>query len=75
MGCTLAYRAEWKDLRCPCHGASFNLAGELANGAAGWSAGSRYRGDAEAYPLNLPPLVRPRVKVSGDSVLVWTARA
>ena len=75
MGCTLAYRPDWKDLRCPCHGASFNLSGELANGRTGWSGGRGYAGDAEAYPIDLPPLVRPKVKVSGDSVLVWTAKA
>jgi cytochrome b6-f complex iron-sulfur subunit len=75
MGCTLTYRPEWWDLRCPCHGASFNLSGELANGSDGWSSGSGYRGDERAYPIDLPPLVRPKVKISGDSVLVWTARA
>ena len=75
MGCTLAYRPDWQDLRCPCHGASFNLSGELANGRDGWSSGGGYRGDERAYPIDLPPLVRPRVKVSGESVLVWTARA
>ena len=75
MGCTLSYREEWRDLRCPCHGASFNLSGYLANGSDGWSEESGYAGDAQAYPIDLPPLVRPKVKVSGDSVLVWTARA
>ena len=75
MGCTLAYRPAWRDLRCPCHGASFDLSGRLANGSEGWSAGSGYRGDTKAYPLDLPPLVRPKVKVEGSSVLVWTARA
>jgi nitrite reductase/ring-hydroxylating ferredoxin subunit len=75
MGCTLTYRPDWQDLRCPCHGASFNLAGELANGRDGWSSGSGHRGDEQAYPIDLPPLVRPQVKVSGDSVLVWTAKA
>jgi nitrite reductase/ring-hydroxylating ferredoxin subunit len=75
MGCTLAFRPEWHDLRCPCHGASFNLAGELANGSSGWSSGSAYAGDERAYPLDLPPLVRPKVKVSGEDVLVWTVRA
>ena len=75
MGCTLSYREEWQDLRCPCHGASFNLSGYLANGSDGWSEESGYAGDAQAYPIDLPPLVRPKVKVSGDSVLVWTARA
>ncbi|HEY8772192.1 MAG TPA: Rieske (2Fe-2S) protein [Candidatus Limnocylindria bacterium] len=74
MGCTLAYRPEWHDLRCPCHGASFNLSGELANGSSGWLSGG-YAGDERAYPLDLPPLVRPRVKVSGETVLVWTAKA
>ncbi len=74
MGCTLVYRPEWWDLRCPCHGASFDLSGNLANGKQGWSA-SGYHGDAEAYPLDLPPLVRPKVKVDGEDVLVWTARA
>jgi nitrite reductase/ring-hydroxylating ferredoxin subunit len=75
MGCTLAYRPDWQDLRCPCHGASFNLAGELANGRESWSSGSGNRGDEQAYPIDLPPLVRPQVKVSGESVLVWTAKA
>jgi cytochrome b6-f complex iron-sulfur subunit len=75
MGCTLSYREEWQDLRCPCHGASFDLSGHLANGSGGWSEESGYAGDAQAYPIELPPLVRPKVKVSGDRVLVWTARA
>jgi cytochrome b6-f complex iron-sulfur subunit len=75
MGCTLAYRPEWKDLRCPCHGASFDLSGYLANGSGSWTAGHGYAGDVQAYPLDLPPLVRPRIKVEGNSVLVWTARA
>jgi nitrite reductase/ring-hydroxylating ferredoxin subunit len=75
MGCTLVYRPEWWDLRCPCHGASFDLSGQLANGSEGWSAGSGYAGDARAYPIDLPPLVRPEVKIDGDRVLVWTARA
>ncbi len=74
MGCTLAYRPTWKDLRCPCHGASFDLSGRLANGSRGWSGGG-YAGDTQAYPLDLPSLVRPKVKVEGDSVLVWTTRA
>ena len=75
MGCTLAFRPDWQDLRCPCHGASFDLSGHLANGGAGWQRQGRYADDTQAYPLDLPPLVRPRVKVDGESVLVWTARA
>ena len=75
MGCTLHFRPDWKDLRCPCHGASFDLAGRLANGRSGWRARGGYRGDARAYPLELPDLARPEVKVADGVVLVWTAQA
>jgi nitrite reductase/ring-hydroxylating ferredoxin subunit len=75
MGCTLAFRPDWQDLRCPCHGASFDLAGRLANGRSRWQQTGGYRGDADAYPLELPDLVRPGVKVEDDRVLVWTAQA
>lgn len=74
MGCTLQYRPDWQDLRCPCHGASFDLAGRLANGRSTWRE-NPYPGDARAYPIQLPDLVRPRVKVEGGSILVWTAQA
>jgi nitrite reductase/ring-hydroxylating ferredoxin subunit len=74
MGCTLHYRPEWQDLRCPCHGASFDLAGRLANGRRTWRE-NPYRGDARAYPLELPDLVRPSVKVEDGVILVWTAQA
>jgi nitrite reductase/ring-hydroxylating ferredoxin subunit len=36
MGCTLHYRPSWQDFRCPCHGASFDLTGRLANGRRAW---------------------------------------
>lgn len=75
MGCTLHYRPDWQDLRCPCHGASFDLAGRLANGRSRWRQTGGYRGDATAYPLELPDLVRPRVKVEDDRIMVWTAQA
>lgn len=74
MGCTLQYRPEWQDLRCPCHGASFDLDGRLANGRRTWRE-NPYRGDAQAYPIQLPDLVRPRVKVEDGAILVWTAQA
>lgn len=74
MGCSLHFRPDWQDLRCPCHGASFNLAGELANGPEAWQRDDGYRGDASAYPQALPPLVRPRVRVDDDRILVWTAQ-
>jgi nitrite reductase/ring-hydroxylating ferredoxin subunit len=74
MGCTLHYRPEWQDLRCPCHGASFDMAGRLANGRRAWRE-EPYRGDARAYPIELPDLVRPRVKVEDGAILVWTVQA
>ncbi|MDQ2674583.1 MAG: Rieske (2Fe-2S) protein [Chloroflexota bacterium] len=75
MGCTLHFRPDWQDLRCPCHGASFDLAGRLANGRSRWRQTGGYAGDASAYPIELPDLVRPRVKVEDDRILVWTAQA
>ena len=75
MGCTLHFRPDWEDLRCPCHGASFDLAGRLANGRRAWRSEGAYRGDASAYPIDLPDLVRPEVKVEDDRILVWTAQA
>ena len=75
MGCTLQYRPGWQDLRCPCHGASFDLAGELANGRTRWRQNGGYADDQRAYPIELPPLIRPAVKVTDDQVLVWTAKA
>jgi cytochrome b6-f complex iron-sulfur subunit len=74
MGCTLYFRPDWQDLRCPCHGASFDLTGQLANGKDRWQASHGYRGDASAYPVSLPALVRPRVKVEDGDVYVWTAQ-
>jgi nitrite reductase/ring-hydroxylating ferredoxin subunit len=74
MGCTLHYRPDWHDLRCPCHGASFDLNGELANGRAQWGKTGGYAGDAQAYPIALPPLARPKVKVADGTVYVWTAQ-
>jgi cytochrome b6-f complex iron-sulfur subunit len=74
MGCTLQFRPEWKDLRCPCHNASFDLTGALANGRDQWRSEGPYPGDENAYPIALPDLVRPEVKVDDDRVLVWTAR-
>ncbi len=74
MGCTLHFRPDWSDLRCPCHGASFDLTGRLANGRTTWRAEGAYPGDARAYPIELPDLVRPRVKVEDEVIWVWTAQ-
>jgi nitrite reductase/ring-hydroxylating ferredoxin subunit len=73
MGCTLQFRPERGDLRCPCHGASFDLAGRLANGSRGWDEAATYPGDSRPYPIDLPDLARPRVKVEDGRVWVWTA--
>lgn len=75
MQCTLQFRPDWQDLRCPCHGASFDLRGQLANSRGRWRSEGAYAGDAEAYPIDLPDLVRPRVKVEDDRIYVWTAQA
>ena len=74
MGCTLYYRPDWKDLRCPCHGASFDLNGQLANGRDRWKQTGGYNGDASAYPVSLPDLARPMVMVRDGQIYVWTAQ-
>jgi cytochrome b6-f complex iron-sulfur subunit len=74
MGCTLQFRPAWSDLRCPCHGASFDLKGQLANGRSRWRDSGAYRGDEHAYPIELPNLVRPEIRVLNDEVQVKTAR-
>lgn len=73
LGCTLQYRPDFNDLRCPCHAASFNLRGWLANDRRNWQAEGPYPGDARAYPIALPPLPRPKVKVQDEKVFVYTA--
>lgn len=75
MGCTLAFRPDWHDLRCPCHGASFDLSGRLANGRTAWRREGGYPGDARAYPVELADLPRPEVKVEDGRIWVWTAQA
>jgi len=75
MGCTLSYRADAGDLRCPCHGASFDLSGRLANGPDRWSPSGATGSDTRAYPIQLPPLARPQVQVVGDEIQVWTIPA
>jgi nitrite reductase/ring-hydroxylating ferredoxin subunit len=75
MGCTLRFRKGWQDLRCPCHGASFDLAGRLANSRDRWRQEGGYADDERAYPIELPDLIRPAIKVEEDQVFVWTAKA
>jgi nitrite reductase/ring-hydroxylating ferredoxin subunit len=75
MGCTLRFRQGWQDLRCPCHGASFDLTGRLANSRSRWRQEGGYADDERAYPIELPDLIRPAVKVEEDQVFVWTAKS
>jgi cytochrome b6-f complex iron-sulfur subunit len=74
MGCTLQFRPAWSDLRCPCHDASFDLRGQLANGRDQWRQTGGYRGDERAYPIDLPNLVRPEMRVLDNEVQVKSAR-
>ncbi len=74
MGCTLEFRPQWRDLRCPCHGASFDFKGQLANGRDRWRQAGGYRGDKEAYPIELPDLLRPEIRVEYGDILVKTIR-
>jgi len=75
MGCSLRFRPQWKDLRCPCHGASFDLTGALANGRSRWRTDGPYLGDDKAYPIALPDLVKPAFKVQYGRVWIWTAKS
>ncbi|HEX2193509.1 MAG TPA: Rieske (2Fe-2S) protein [Candidatus Limnocylindria bacterium] len=74
MGCTLYFREGWRDLRCPCHGASFDLAGRMANSRQRWREQGGYADDERAYPIELPDLIRPAVRIDGEDVLVWTVK-
>jgi cytochrome b6-f complex iron-sulfur subunit len=74
LGCRLQYRPRYRDLRCPCHGASFNLRGWLANGPEKWEEQGGYPGDQKPYPEELPPLARPKVRLAYGQVLVYTPR-
>lgn len=65
--------AQWSKCNHPVTERTFDL-GCLANGRRTWRE-NPYRGDASAYPIQLPDLVRPRVKVENRAILVWTAQA
>jgi nitrite reductase/ring-hydroxylating ferredoxin subunit len=73
MGCSLHFRESWNDLRCPCHGASFDMNGHLANGRAKWRENGPYVGDDHPYPTNLPDLVRPQIKIEDRTIMVLSA--
>jgi nitrite reductase/ring-hydroxylating ferredoxin subunit len=61
MGCALNYERSQAVLECPCHGAAFNLAGQLQSGPESYRTGS----------VIIPPLPEIRSRVRGDSVEVF----
>jgi nitrite reductase/ring-hydroxylating ferredoxin subunit len=66
MGCTLRYDGHDKALVCPCHGAEFDLQGQMTTGPGGYGT---------TYGSNLPPLPHIRVRVRGQSVQVLGVEA
>jgi nitrite reductase/ring-hydroxylating ferredoxin subunit len=59
MGCMLDVNREERTFECPCHGAEFDLHGNLRYGP-------------RKYGLPLPPLPRIQTRVRGHSVEVFT---
>ena len=59
MGCVLNLDRGEQSFVCPCHGAEFDLNGNLRYGPHG-------------YGLPLPPLPEITVRVNGTSVEVWS---
>jgi nitrite reductase/ring-hydroxylating ferredoxin subunit len=62
MQCTLNFAQAQQDLVCPCHGARFDMHGNLISGP-----GNSY------YPVALPPLHKIEVRVNGEAVEVLGA--
>lgn len=59
MGCLLRSSADEQAFVCPCHGAEFNLRGDLRYGP-------------RAYRQTLPPLPAIDVRVKDQSIEVWS---
>ncbi len=59
MGCLLRFSADEPAFVCPCHGAEFNLHGDLRYGP-------------NTYGQPLPPLPSIEVRVKDQSIEVWT---
>jgi nitrite reductase/ring-hydroxylating ferredoxin subunit len=64
MGCGLVYAAQKRALECPCHGASFNLSGQLNVGPGGYGTSSN---------RTIPPLPRLVFRIREGSVEVLGA--
>ncbi|HLZ07025.1 MAG TPA: Rieske (2Fe-2S) protein [Chloroflexota bacterium] len=58
MGCLLRFNAAWRDLNCPCHGATFDLAGKV---------------DPNYGVRSLPPLPPIDVRVTNGMIYVLGA--
>lgn len=61
MGCTLNYQKVDRSFVCPCHGAEFDLTGQMVNGPGGY------------YSQSLRSLAKLQVRVKNDAVEVWSA--
>ncbi|MDQ2741423.1 MAG: Rieske (2Fe-2S) protein [Chloroflexota bacterium] len=59
MGCLLRFSANEPAFVCPCHGAEFTLRGDLRHGP-------------KEYGQTLPPLPSIEVRVTDQSIEVWT---
>lgn len=59
MGCLLRFASDEHAFVCPCHGAEFNLHGDLRYGPG-------------KYGHSLPPLPPLDVRVTGHSIEVWS---
>jgi nitrite reductase/ring-hydroxylating ferredoxin subunit len=60
MGCFLKYDKPDGALLCPCHGAQFDLSGELMSGPGGYGS-----------TIIIPPLPKLHVRVNGENVEIY----
>lgn len=60
MGCSLLFAPSEQNFVCPCHGAQFDLRGQLRSGPGGY------------YGHQLPPLPKVWVRVRGNSIQVFS---
>ncbi len=59
MGCTLTFVRDEQAFMCPCHGAEFDMYGQVRYGP-------------HQYTQKLPPLPPLGVRVTGEAVEVWS---
>lgn len=61
MGCQLEFAAKDQSFVCPCHGAWFNMSGQLTSGPGGYG-----------YSVTLPPLPEIKVRQRNGAIEVWS---